>query len=322
METLANLRSEGESLAEVAHDARKWSRRWGSTAICWRSRGCSTPPSITTPANCGWWPRPAAGWWRSCWRSMPAWGPDGRPPQRPSAQTRTEAEAPGRRPAGAGPPLGSAARRADRQPGRGAAGQPQSALRPGRALHRPHRGVEGGALPVRLTGEDLTRILVNLVKNAAEAMPAAGRIAISLHEFHAGAKLTPWLVLTVEDNGPGIPAEALEQDLRLRLHHPRQQRFGFRRLRLGTAGRPLIAGWACPSPAPSSRPPEAAFMPPTAHPGRSLLRDRAARPLLLKPPAGSQEPGDGRSKPMGRLDDSPLTSRVDNTPGATAQKIS
>ena len=71
--------------------------------------------------------------------------------------------------------------------------------------------VEGGALPVRLTGEDLTRILVNLVKNAAEAMSAAGRIAISLHEFHAGAELPPWLLLTMEDNGPGIPVEALEK---------------------------------------------------------------------------------------------------------------
>jgi len=69
--------------------------------------------------------------------------------------------------------------------------------------------VEGGALPVRLTGEDLTRILVNLVKNAAEAMPAAGRIAISLHEFHAEAQLAPRLVLTIEDNGPGIPVETL-----------------------------------------------------------------------------------------------------------------
>jgi signal transduction histidine kinase len=69
--------------------------------------------------------------------------------------------------------------------------------------------VEGGALPVRLTGEDLTRILVNLVKNSAEAMPAAGRIVISLHEFHADAKLPPWLLLTIEDNGPGIPVEAL-----------------------------------------------------------------------------------------------------------------
>jgi len=70
---------------------------------------------------------------------------------------------------------------------------------------------EGGALPVLLTGEDLTRILVNLVKNAAEAMPASGKIAISLHEFHAGADVHPWLLLTVEDNGPGIPAEALEK---------------------------------------------------------------------------------------------------------------
>jgi len=69
--------------------------------------------------------------------------------------------------------------------------------------------VEGGARPVRLTGEDLTRILVNLVKNAAEAMPAAGRIAINLHEFHAGEQLVPRLVLTIEDNGPGIPVEAL-----------------------------------------------------------------------------------------------------------------
>jgi signal transduction histidine kinase len=71
--------------------------------------------------------------------------------------------------------------------------------------------VEGGALPVRLTGEELTRILVNLVKNAAEALPATGRIALSLHEFHAGAERTPWLVLAIEDNGPGIPAEALEK---------------------------------------------------------------------------------------------------------------
>jgi signal transduction histidine kinase len=71
--------------------------------------------------------------------------------------------------------------------------------------------VEGGALPVRLTGEDLTRILVNLVKNAAEAMPAAGRIAIGLHEFHSGGKLPPWLLLTVEDNGPGIPKKALDK---------------------------------------------------------------------------------------------------------------
>jgi two-component system cell cycle sensor histidine kinase/response regulator CckA len=71
--------------------------------------------------------------------------------------------------------------------------------------------VEGGALPVRLTSEDLTRVLVNLVKNASEAMPGGGQISIGLHEFHAGLELPPWLMLRVEDNGPGIPQSALNK---------------------------------------------------------------------------------------------------------------
>ena len=71
--------------------------------------------------------------------------------------------------------------------------------------------IEGGALPVRLTGEDLTRVLVNLVKNSAEAMPAGGRIALGLHEFHAEAEAAPWLVLAVEDTGQGIPRKALDK---------------------------------------------------------------------------------------------------------------
>jgi signal transduction histidine kinase len=71
--------------------------------------------------------------------------------------------------------------------------------------------VEGGALPVRMTGEELTRVLVNLVKNAAESMSAGGCITLNLHEFHAGPGAAPWLVLTVEDNGPGIPHAALKE---------------------------------------------------------------------------------------------------------------
>jgi len=70
---------------------------------------------------------------------------------------------------------------------------------------------EGGALPVRITGEDLTRILVNLVKNAAEAMPGGGRIRLGLRERRAGREAAEWLALTIEDNGPGIGAESLEK---------------------------------------------------------------------------------------------------------------
>ena len=69
---------------------------------------------------------------------------------------------------------------------------------------------EGGARPVRLTGEDLTRILVNLVKNAAEAMPEGGRVSISLREQPARNGTVDCLELTVDDNGPGIPDGALE----------------------------------------------------------------------------------------------------------------
>lgn len=69
---------------------------------------------------------------------------------------------------------------------------------------------EGGALPVLLTGEDLTRILVNLVKNAAEAMPEGGRILLGLRENRAKDGAAASLTLTVADNGPGIPQQALD----------------------------------------------------------------------------------------------------------------
>lgn len=71
--------------------------------------------------------------------------------------------------------------------------------------------VEGGAKPVRMTGEDLIRMLVNLVKNAAEAMPAGGRIQIVLQERPADAGTAEALALTIEDSGPGIPEKALEE---------------------------------------------------------------------------------------------------------------
>ena len=70
---------------------------------------------------------------------------------------------------------------------------------------------DGGARPVRLTGEDLTRVLVNLVKNAAEAMPEGGRIRIGLCERPAAEGSAACVVLKIEDNGPGIPEEAVQR---------------------------------------------------------------------------------------------------------------
>jgi signal transduction histidine kinase len=70
---------------------------------------------------------------------------------------------------------------------------------------------EGGSLPVRLTGEDLTRILVNLIKNASEAMPEGGRILLTLRERTGPDGAVEALTLTVEDNGPGIPKKALDK---------------------------------------------------------------------------------------------------------------
>ena len=71
--------------------------------------------------------------------------------------------------------------------------------------------VKGAAFPVRLASEDLTRILVNLVKNASEAMSSVGRIRISLWESAGDSSELPWLTLNVEDNGPGFTGSALEK---------------------------------------------------------------------------------------------------------------
>lgn len=71
--------------------------------------------------------------------------------------------------------------------------------------------VQGAELPVRMTGEDLTRVLINLVKNSIEAMPRGGHIHLSLRETPSRPGAARWLNLTVEDNGPGIPDFALDK---------------------------------------------------------------------------------------------------------------
>ena len=64
--------------------------------------------------------------------------------------------------------------------------------------------LHGGHLPIAMAREDLTRILVNLTRNAAQAMPGGGSLEIDLEESAQA------LVLTVSDTGPGIPEASLE----------------------------------------------------------------------------------------------------------------
>jgi len=211
VETLANLRGDGESLAEVAHDTRNMVTALGLYCDLLEEPGVLNPPYY----HYGNELRLVATASRRLVEKLLA------------LDLRLEPVAGIARPAVSGiartgaVPLGSGrperARRWELLPAEpidDLAGELLANRNLLAALAGPSIALtaeaEGSALPVRLTSEELTRILVNLVKNAAEAMPEGGRIAIGLHEFHAGAENPAWLMLTVEDNGPGIPSQALE----------------------------------------------------------------------------------------------------------------
>ena len=71
--------------------------------------------------------------------------------------------------------------------------------------------------PIRGDEALLTRLLLNLVKNAAEAVEANGkidittRIAMDYHLVSDDNKPVPWVVVEVADDGPGINNADLEQ---------------------------------------------------------------------------------------------------------------
>src|SRR5664279_254881 len=67
-------------------------------------------------------------------------------------------------------------------------------------------GYEG---PSPLASEDLTRILINLVRNATEAMPRGGVIKITVKGVGDAAGLITGVCLSVADNGPGIAEDLL-----------------------------------------------------------------------------------------------------------------
>jgi signal transduction histidine kinase len=89
---------------------------------------------------------------------------------------------------------------------------------------------DGGASPVRMTSEDLLRVLVNLVKNAAEGIAGAGAIELGLTGRKGPSGKAAAVVLVVEDTGAGIPEDLLE-----RVFEP-----GF----TTRASAPAGAGWA------------------------------------------------------------------------------
>jgi signal transduction histidine kinase len=211
VETLANLRNEGENVAEVAHDARNMVTALGLYCDLLEEPGVLTAPFI----HYGNELRLVAAASRRLVERLVALdagevpAPDGsRKPGRWPAMTTNAASL---------DRLGQS-QRWDLMPA-----EPIDSLAAELAANRnllaalagPSIALtvdaEGSDKPVWLTGEDLTRMLVNMVKNAAEAMPGGGRIALGLHEFHAAAKAGSWLVLTIEDNGPGIPRKALEK---------------------------------------------------------------------------------------------------------------
>jgi signal transduction histidine kinase len=70
---------------------------------------------------------------------------------------------------------------------------------------------DGGAWPVQMSGENLIRALVNLVKNSAESIYGRGGIELKLAERRDGADRVWAIVLAVEDTGYGIPESLLEK---------------------------------------------------------------------------------------------------------------
>ena len=206
IETLASLRGESESLADVAHDTRNMVTALG--LYC----DLLEEPGVLNPAfhHYGNELRMVATASRRLVEKLVALDlRQGPTADKGAARTETE-------PLGAGQQ--ERTRRFDLMPAEpidNLAGEVLANRNLLSALAGPSITLtvdaEGGSLPVRLTGEELTRILVNLIKNAAEAMPEGGRILFALRERTGPEGTVEALALTVEDNGPGIPKKALDK---------------------------------------------------------------------------------------------------------------
>lgn len=222
VQTLATLHSEGESLAEIAHDARNMVTALGLYCDLLEEPGVLAPDF----AHYGGELRLVAAASRRLVEKLVAVDKAATQPGFWRSNAPAEEHWPARLPSAS--PLAAALvanARGDMLPSVPVANLAAELLATRNllaALAGPAIALtvstEGGAQPVRIGCEDLTRVLVNLVKNAVEAMPSGGRIQIMLREQRQPEqKLRPGdgrgqnrLAITIEDNGPGIPADALE----------------------------------------------------------------------------------------------------------------
>ena len=69
--------------------------------------------------------------------------------------------------------------------------------------------LDSGIPPLRYPEHKLKQVFINLIKNAAEALPKAGEINITTRDncFRDGCRL---ISISIQDNGPGIPEQVLQ----------------------------------------------------------------------------------------------------------------
>ena len=83
------------------------------------------------------------------------------------------------------------------------------------AIAGPRVDVQIACMPcpgeLSLTDAGLTRVLMNLVRNSADAMPTGGKIRITVQRNSSGVTRRRSVLLTVADNGPGIAPGLLER---------------------------------------------------------------------------------------------------------------
>jgi signal transduction histidine kinase len=78
-------------------------------------------------------------------------------------------------------------------------------------IHLYHK-LDMGLAPVPLDAQQIEQVLVNLIVNAADAMPHGGHITLSsrLHQRSKSLGQSDWVEVAVEDNGIGIPPSDLK----------------------------------------------------------------------------------------------------------------